>query len=164
MTKKIFSIFFITLFLSTSYAGTLDVIKKRGKLNCGVSTGLAGFSTPDSKGDWKGLDVDICKAIASAIFNDSKKVSYVSLNAQQRFTALQSGEIDLLSRNTTHNLSRDTQMGINFGPVVFYDGQGFMVRAKDKITSAFELDGASVCTQQGTTTELNMAISLERIN
>ena len=149
--------FFVLLLVSTSMASTLSVIKKRGKLRCGVSTGLAGFSTPDSKGEWKGMDVDICKAIASAIFNDPKKVEYVSLNAQQRFTALQSGEIDLLSRNTTHNLSRDTQMGINFAPVVFYDGQGFMVRTKDGIKSAMDLNGASVCTQQGTTTELNMA-------
>ena len=133
------------------------MVKKRGKLRCGVSTGLAGFSTPDSKGVWRGLDVDICRAVAAAVFNDPKKVDYVSLNAQQRFTALQSGEIDLLSRNTTHNLSRDTQMGINFGPVVFYDGQGFMVRKKIGVKSAMELDGASVCTQQGTTTELNMA-------
>ena len=124
------SIFIISCLLISSVclSGTLDVVKKRGKLRCGVSTGLAGFSTPDSKGVWRGLDVDICRAVAAAVFNDPKKVDYVSLNAQQRFTALQSGEIDLLSRNTTHNLSRDTQMGINFGPIVFYDGQGFMVR------------------------------------
>ena len=153
------SIFIISCLLVSSvcFSGTLDVVKKRGKLRCGVSTGLAGFSTPDSKGVWRGLDVDICRAVAAAVFNDPKKVDYVSLNAQQRFTALQSGEIDLLSRNTTHNLSRDTQMGINFGPVVFYDGQGFMVRKKIGVKSAMELDGASVCTQQGTTTELNMA-------
>lgn len=147
----------IALFSFSTFAGTLDIVKKRGKVRCGVSTGLAGFSSPDSKGNWRGLDVDFCRAVAAAIFNDPSKVDYVSLNAQQRFTALQSGEIDLLSRNTTHNLSRDTQMGINFAPVVFYDGQGFMVRKKDGVKSAKDLDGASVCTQQGTTTELNMA-------
>ena len=103
------------------------------------------------------MDVDFCRAVAAAIFNNPNKVQYVSLNAQQRFTALQSGEIDLLSRNTTLNLSRDTQMGINFGPVFFYDGQGFMVRKKLGVKFARELNGASVCTQQGTTTELNMA-------
>ena len=146
------------IFLSLSaQAGTLSMVKKRGKLKCGVSTGLAGFSAPDSKGNWVGMDVDFCRAVAAAIFNDPNKVQYVSLNAQQRFTALQSGEIDLLSRNTTVNLSRDTQMGINFGPVFFYDGQGFMVRKKLGVKFARELNGASVCTQQGTTTELNMA-------
>ena len=146
------------IFLSLSaQAGTLSMVKKRGKLKCGVSTGLAGFSAPDSKGNWVGMDVDFCRAVAAAIFNNPNKVQYVSLNAQQRFTALQSGEIDLLSRNTTLNLSRDTQMGINFGPVFFYDGQGFMVRKKLGVKFARELNGASVCTQQGTTTELNMA-------
>ena len=146
------------IFLSLSaQAGTLSMVKKRGKLKCGVSTGLAGFSAPDSKGNWVGMDVDFCRAVAAAIFNNPNKVQYVSLNAQQRFTALQSGEIDLLSRNTTLNLSRDTQMGINFGHVFFYDGQGFMVRKKLGVKFARELNGASVCTQQGTTTELNMA-------
>jgi len=145
------------LMFSTSHAGTLDSVKKNGKLKCGVSTGLAGFSSPDSKGVWRGLDVDFCRAISAAIFGTPDKVQYVSLNAQQRFTALQSGEIDVLSRNTTFNLTRDTVVGINFAPTTFYDGQGFMMRKKDGVTSAKELDGASVCTQQGTTNELNMA-------
>ena len=118
---------------------------------------VTGFSAPDSKGNWKGLDVDFCRALSAAIFGAPDKVQYVSLNAQQRFTALQSGEIDILSRNTTFNLTRDTVVGINFAPVTFYDGQGFMVRKKDGVTSAMDLDGASVCTQQGTTNELNMA-------
>lgn len=151
-------LFILSLFIfSTSYAGTLDSIKKNGQLKCGVSTGLAGFSSPDSKGVWRGLDVDFCRAISAAIFGTPDKVKYVSLNAQQRFTALQSGEIDVLSRNTTFNLTRDTVVGINFAPTTFYDGQGFMMRKKDGVTSAKELDGASVCTQQGTTNELNMA-------
>ena len=149
----------LTLFIISfgSQAGTLEVVLKRGKLKCGVSTGLAGFSAPDSKGNWVGMDVDFCRAVSAAVFNDPNKVQYVALNAQQRFTALQSGEIDLLSRNTTLNLSRDTQMGINFGTVFFYDGQGFMVRKKLGVKFARELNGASVCTQQGTTTELNMS-------
>lgn len=146
-----------TFLASQAFAGTLDTVKKNGKIKCGVSTGLAGFSAPDSKGSWRGLDVDFCRAVSAAIFGNADKVQYVSLNAQQRFTALQSGEIDLLSRNTTFNITRDTVVGINFVPATFYDGQGFMVRKKDGITSAKELDGASVCTQQGTTNELNMA-------
>ena len=153
--KKVFVL--TMLIFSQTFAGTLDTVKKNGKIKCGVSTGLAGFSAPNSKGDWQGLDVDFCRAISSAIFGTPDKVQYVSLNAQQRFTALQSGEIDVLSRNTTFNLTRDTVVGINFAPVTFYDGQGFMVRKKDGITSAKDLDGASVCTQQGTTNELNMA-------
>ena len=154
MKSLIFGVLFLA---SQSFAGTLDVVKKNGKIKCGVSTGLAGFSAPDSKGNWKGLDVDFCRALSAAIFGTPDKVEFVSLNAQQRFTALQSGEIDILSRNTTFNLTRDTVVGINFAPVTFYDGQGFMVRKKDGVTSAKELDGASVCTQQGTTNELNMA-------
>ena len=118
------------------YAATLDTVRKNGKIKCGVSTGLAGFSAPNSKGSWKGLDVDFCRALSAAIFGRADKVQYVSLNAQQRFTALQSGEIDVLSRNTTFNLTRDTVVGINFLPVTYYDGQGFMVRKKDSITSA----------------------------
>ena len=138
-------------------AGTLENIKKAGLLKCGVSTGLAGFSAPDSEGNWRGLDVDFCRAISAAVFGNPNKVRFVSLNAQQRFTALQSGEIDVLSRNTTFNLTRDTVVGINFAPVTFYDGQGFMVRKKDGVKTARDLNGASVCTQQGTTNELNMA-------
>jgi general L-amino acid transport system substrate-binding protein len=149
----------ITFFLSAGIASakTMDKVKKRGHLKCGVTKGVAGFSAPDSKGKWKGLDVDICRALAVALFNDPKKVKFTPLSAQQRFTALQSGEIDILSRITTQSLSRDTSLGMNFAPVVFYDGQGFLVRKKDGIKSAMDLSGASVCTQQGTTTELNMA-------
>ncbi len=144
-------------FVFAANAGTLDKIKKKGHVSCGVSQGLAGFSAPDGLGVWNGIDVDICRALAAAIFKDPKKVKFVSLSAQQRFTALQSGEIDILSRNTTNTLSRDTSLGLNFAPVIYYDGQGFMVRKKDGIKSAKDLSGASVCTQQGTTTELNLA-------
>lgn len=148
----------VILISSQTFAGTtLKNIKKKGFIQCGVSQGLAGFSSPDSKGNWYGIDVDICKALAAAIFKDENKVKYTSLSAQQRFTALQSGEVDILSRNTTKTLSRDTSLGLNFGPVIYYDGQAFMVRKKDGIKSAKELGGASVCTQQGTTTELNLA-------
>jgi general L-amino acid transport system substrate-binding protein len=122
-----------------------------------VSQGLPGFSNVDSKGNWTGLDVDYCRAVAAAIFGDSEKVKYTPLSAKERFTALQSGEIDLLSRNTTWTQTRDTSLGINFTAVTYYDGQGFMVRKDLGVTSALELDGASVCTNQGTTTELNMA-------
>ncbi len=142
----------------TALAGTtLDSVKARGELRCGVSTGLAGFSNPDSGGRWQGLDVDICRAIAAAMFGDADKVSYTPLTAAQRFTALQSGEIDVLSRNTTLTLSRDASLGLDFGPVVFYDGQGFLVPTDLGVTSALELDGAAVCVQTGTTTELNLA-------
>ncbi len=148
----------LALLASSVFAGkTLEGIKKRGTLKCGVSTGLPGFSTPDSKGNWKGIDVDFCRALAVAVLGDDSKVQYVSLNAQQRFTALQSGEIDVLSRNTTNTLTRDTSTGLNFTTPIYYDGQGFMVRKSSKITSALQLNGASVCTQQGTTTELNMS-------
>ncbi|MGL4634622.1 MAG: amino acid ABC transporter substrate-binding protein [Beijerinckiaceae bacterium] len=136
---------------------TLDAVKARGVLNCGVGTGLAGFGIPDAQGNWTGLDVDMCRAIASAVFNDPSKVKFVSLSAKDRFTALQSGEIDVLSRNTTWTSSRDTALGLNFAGVNYYDGQGFMVRKGAKIASALELNGASVCVQQGTTTELNLA-------
>ena len=134
-----------------------DKIKQAGTLVCGVNTGLAGFGQPDSQGRYAGLDVDICKALAAALFNDANKVKYVPLTAQQRFTALQSGEVDILSRNTTWTLQRDTELGLNFGPVVFYDGQGFMVPKKLNVKSAKELNGATICVQPGTTTELNLA-------
>lgn len=137
--------------------GTLDAIKSRGVLECGVSTGLAGFSAPDSEGEWTGLDVDVCKAIAAAIFGDADAVNYTALTAQQRFTALQSGEVDILSRNTTWTLTRDTALGLHFAGVTYYDGQGFMVPRDLGVTSARELEGASVCVQPGTTTELNLA-------
>ena len=138
-------------------AQTLEDIKKRGMVNCGVGTGLAGFAIADNQGNWNGLDVDVCRAIAAAIFDDPSKVKFVSLSAKDRFTALQAKEADLLSRNTTWTMSRDTTLGFNFAAVNYYDGQGFMVRKKNKIASALELAGASVCVQQGTTTELNLA-------
>ena len=139
-----------------AHAGkTLDTIKSRGQLVCGVNTGLAGFSQADSSGNWSGLDVDYCKAVAAAVLGDASKVKYVPLNAQQRFTALQSGEIDLLSRNSTNTLSRDSSLGLHFAGVNYYDGQGFMV-PKGKITSARQLRGATVCVQSGTTTEKNL--------
>ncbi len=138
-------------------AQTLNQVKARGVLHCGSNTGLAGFGQPDAQGNWTGLDVDLCRAMAAAIFNDATKVKYVPLSSKDRFTALQSGEVDVLSRNTTWTQSRDTSLGLDFGPVNYYDGQGFIVRKKLKIASAMELSGATVCTQQGTTTELNLA-------
>ena len=137
-------------------ANTFDVIKQRGTINCGVNTGLAGFAAPDSQGVWRGLDVDLCRAVAAALFGDATKVRYVPTTAQQRFTALQSGEVDLLSRNTTWTLSRDTSLGLDFVGINFYDGQGFMVKRELNLKSAKELDGATVCVQPGTTTELNL--------
>jgi general L-amino acid transport system substrate-binding protein len=138
-------------------AQTLKTVKDRGILNCGANGTLAGFGLPDAQGKWTGLDVDVCRAVAAAIFNDDKKVKYVPLSAKDRFTALQSGEVDLLVRNTTWTSSRDTSLGLNFTGVDYYDGQGFMVRKALKVNSALELGEASVCVQQGTTTELNLA-------
>jgi general L-amino acid transport system substrate-binding protein len=138
-------------------AQTLKTVKDRGMLSCGVSQGLPGFSSPDDKGNWTGLDVDVCRAIAAAIFNDGTKVKFVPLSAKDRFTALQSGEIDVLSRNTTWTLSRDTSLGANFTGVTYYDGQGFLVKKSLKVNSALELNSASVCVQTGTTTEQNLA-------
>lgn len=134
----------------------LDAIMKRGELICGVNTGLAGFSQADSQGKWSGMDVDVCRSVAAAILKDPEKVRYVPLTAQQRFTALQSGEVDLLARNTTWTLTRDASLGLSFTGVNFYDGQGFMVPKKLKVTSAKQLKGATVCVQSGTTTELNL--------
>ena len=136
---------------------TFDKVKQAGQIVCGVNTGLAGFAMPDSQGHFAGLDVDICKALAAALFGDVSKVKYVPLTAQQRFTALQSGEVDVLSRNTTWTLQRDTDLGLNFTAVVYYDGQGFMVAKKLGVKSAKELNGATICVQPGTTTELNLA-------
>ena len=136
---------------------TVNAVMERGALRCGVNTGLAGFSNPDSEGNWEGLDVDVCRAIAAAMLGDPDAVEFTPLTAQQRFTALQSGEVDVLSRNTTWTLTRDTSLGLNFAPVTFYDGQGFMVPADLGVTSALELSGATVCVQPGTTTELNLA-------
>lgn len=138
-------------------AGTLDDVKKKGFVQCGVSQGLPGFSNPDDKGNWSGVDVDVCRAMAAAIFGDDKKVKFTPLSAKERFTALQSGEIDVLSRNTTWTATRDTALGLNFAGVNYYDGQGFMVRKSLGVKNASELDGAAVCTNSGTTTELNVS-------
>jgi general L-amino acid transport system substrate-binding protein len=142
---------------SSVAAQTLNAVKNRGVLHCGSNTGLVGFGLPDAQGNWSGFDVDFCRAIAAAIFDDPKKVKFVSLTGKDRFTALQSGEVDLLARNTTWTSSRDTALGLNFTAVSYYDGQGFMVRKGLKVNSALELDGAAVCVGQGTTTELNLA-------
>jgi general L-amino acid transport system substrate-binding protein len=157
--KKIVSIlaFALVVFTQSASAQTLKAVKDRGILNCGANGTLAGFGLPDAQGKWTGLDVDVCRAIAAAIFNDANKVKFVPLSAKDRFTALQSGEVDVLSRNTTWTSSRDTSLGLNFTGVDYYDGQGFMVRKALKVNSALELNGASVCVQQGTTTELNLA-------
>lgn len=157
MRRILFTLLSMALLSQTvSAKSVLKDVQKRGKLKCGVTQGVAGFSAPDSKGNWSGLEVDVCRAVAAAVLGDANKVQFISLSAQARFTALQSGEIDMLSRVTTWTLSRDTSLGLNFAPTTFYDGQGFMVRKKDKITSLKQLDGATICTQQGTTTELNL--------
>ena len=142
---------------SAASAQTLNTIKQRGMLNCGANGTLAGFGLPDAQGRWTGLDVDFCKALAAAIFNDPNKVKFVPLTAKDRFTALQSGEVDVLARNTTWTSSRDTSLGLNFTGVNYYDGQGFLVRKALKVNSALELNDAAICVQQGTTTELNLA-------
>src|SRR5438445_8053452 len=144
-------------FAASAFAQTLTTVKQRGNLVCGVSQGLPGFSTPDDRGNWTGLDVELCRAVAAAIFNDANKVKFTPLSAKDRFTALQSGEIDVLSRNSTWTLSRDTSLGANFTGVTYYDGQGFLVKKALKVNSALELNSASVCVQTGTTTEQNLA-------
>jgi len=136
---------------------TLDSVRSKGFVQCGVSTGIAGFSAPDAKGVWRGIDVDVCRAIAAAVFGDAGKVRYTALSTQQRFTAIQSGEVDVLSRNTTWTLARDTTLGLNFVGINYYDGQGFMVPKKLNLKSAKQLNGATICMQPGTTTELNVA-------
>jgi len=136
---------------------TLNAVKKRGHLVCGVNTGLAGFSAPDDKGNWVGIDVDFCRAVAAAIFRDGTKVRFVPLNAKERFTALQSGEVDVLSRNTTWTMSRDTSLGLNFSGILYFDGQAFLTRKSLGLKSVDELKGASICVQSGTTNELNIA-------
>lgn len=143
--------------VSAASAATLDDVKAKGHVQCGVSQGLPGFSNPDDKGNWTGIDVDLCRALAAAIFGDAGKVKYTPLSAKERFTALQSGEVDVLSRNTTWTATRDTALGLNFAGVNYYDGQGFMVKKSLGVTSALQLNGASVCTNTGTTTELNVA-------
>jgi general L-amino acid transport system substrate-binding protein len=144
---------------SVASAATLDDVKAKGFVQCGVNTALAGFSAPNDKGEWTGLDVDFCRAVAAAVFGDGTKVKFTPLSAKDRFTALQSGEVDILSRNTTWTISRDTALGLNFAGVTYFDGQGFMINAKKLpgVNSALQLSGAAVCVQSGTTTELNLA-------
>ena len=157
--KRITTVLVLLLAVAAQSASaqTLKAVKDRGILNCGANGTLAGFGLPDAQGKWTGLDVDFCRAVAAAVLNDAEKVKYVPLSAKDRFTALQSGEVDVLARNTTWTSSRDTSLGLNFTGVNYYDGQGFMVRKTLKVNSALELNGASVCVQQGTTTELNLA-------
>ncbi|MFU8825381.1 amino acid ABC transporter substrate-binding protein [Yoonia sp.] len=157
MNKLLFTTATLALASGAAFAATLDDVKARGELVCGVTQGVPGFSNPDDAGDWSGFDVDVCRAIAAAIFDDADAVRYVPLSNTERFTALQSGEVDILSRTTTRTLNRDTALGLNFAPVMFYDGQGFMVRDTLGVTSALELDGATVCVSSGSTSELNVA-------
>ncbi|MDS4020968.1 MAG: amino acid ABC transporter substrate-binding protein [Candidatus Competibacter sp.] len=148
----------LLLATGTAHAGaTLNAIKERGFIKCGVSDGLPGFSYADEKGNYNGIDVDVCRAVAAAVFGDSTKVKFTPLTAKERFTALQSGEVDVLSRNTTWTSSRDSAQGMNFAGVTYYDGQGFLVNKKLGVKSAKQLDGATVCVQAGTTTELNLS-------
>ena len=135
---------------------TLEKVRDKGYVQCGVSQGLPGFSNADDSGNWTGLDVDLCRAVAAAVFGDADSVKFTPLSAKQRFTALGSGEIDILSRNTTWTMTRDTQLGLNFAGVNYYDGQGMMVPKALGAKSALELDGANICTNTGTTTELNI--------
>jgi len=159
MKAKFLSAVFGVAMAATSFsasAATLDDVKAKGFVQCGVSQGLPGFSQPNSDGSWSGIDVDFCRGVAAAIFGDDTKVKYTPLSAKERFTALSSGEVDILSRNTTWTATRDTQLGIKFAGVNYYDGQGFMVRKDLGVSSALELSGASICTNTGTTTELNV--------
>ena len=161
-SKTLYACLFIALIAAvltgSAHAGkTLDAVLARGDVRCGVSTGVAGFAIADSAGNWTGLDADFCRALAAAVLGDGASVTFVPLSAQQRFTALQSGEVDLLSRNTTWTLTRDASLGLMFAGVTFYDGQGFVVPRDIGVHSATELDGAEVCVQTGTTTELNLA-------
>jgi general L-amino acid transport system substrate-binding protein len=142
---------------AASGTSTLDVVRARGHVQCGSNGQVAGFGMPNARGEWTGLDVDFCRAVAAAVFGDATKVRYSALTAQQRFTALQSGEVDVLARNTTWTLSRDTSLGLEFAAINFYDGQGFIVKRSGNIKSAKELNGATICVQPGTTTELNLA-------
>src|SRR5579871_5975873 len=141
----------------TASATTLDDVKKKGFVQCGVNTGLLGFGSTNDAGDWTGFDVDYCRAVASAIFGDKTKVKFTALTAKERFTALQSGEVDMLARNSTWTMERDTKLGLKFAGVNYYDGQGFLVKKSQGVNSALELSNASVCVQTGTTTELNLA-------
>ncbi len=167
MHKKIMTIALsaaLGLAASAAHADTLADVKAKGYVQCGVTGGVAGFSAPDANNNWSGLEVDYCRALAAAIFNDPDAVRYTPLTSTERFAALSSGEIDVLSRTTTWTMSRDTTLGINFAGVMFYDGQGFMVRKADGITSALDLSGAAVCIESGTTTELNAADYFEANN
>jgi general L-amino acid transport system substrate-binding protein len=158
--KQLFKLSLASVLVAGSmavHAGTLADVLDRGELHCGVTTGVTGFSAPDSAGNWSGIDVDGCRSVAAAVFGDASKVKYVPLTAKERFTALQSGEIDVLYRNTTWTMQRDASLGLNFAGVNYYDGQGFMVMKSLGVSDAMELDGASVCIQAGTTTELNLA-------
>jgi general L-amino acid transport system substrate-binding protein len=147
---------FVTLPMAPGWAQTLKAVKERGMLTCGVSQGLPGFSRPDQNGNWTGFDVEFCRAIAAAIFNDTTKTRFVSLDTGDRFTALKIGKVDLLSRNSTWTMSRENSLGLMFVGVAYYDGQGFLVRRALNIDTALGLDGKSVCTQTETTTELNL--------
>jgi general L-amino acid transport system substrate-binding protein len=162
MLRSVFlltGLFWVLLILPAvlSAATTLEAVQKNGFVKCGVNTGLPGFSNADKDGNWTGLDVDFCRGVAAAVLGDAGKVRYIPLTAKERFTALQSGEVDVLSRNTTWTLTRDSSLGINFAGTIYYDGQGFMVSKKLGLKSALELDGAAVCVLAGTTTELNLA-------
>ena len=156
MTSAMSAMLLLGVTAAQAESATLKDVKARGTLNCGVSAGLIGFSSPDDKNNWTGFDVDFCRAIAATVFNDPSKVNFVSLNAEERFKALKDGKIDVLSRNSTWAMSRETEFGITFGGITYYDGQGFMVRRSRKVDSALELSGASVCVQSGTTTQLNL--------
>ena len=151
------SLIAVTFVATVAGAGTLDDVKKKGFIQCGVSQGVPGFSNPDANDNWTGIDVDVCRAVAAAVLGDAKAVKFSPLTAKERFTALQSGEIDMLSRNTTWTATRDTALGLNFAGINYYDGQGFMVRKSLGVKSAMELAGAAACTNLGTTTELNIA-------
>lgn len=144
------------LMVGGAAAATLDDVKAKGHVQCGVSQGLPGFSNPDDAGNWTGIDVDLCRGVAAAVFGDPQAVKFTPLSAKERFTALASGEVDVLSRNTTWTATRDTQLGLNFAGVNYYDGQGMMVPSDLGVMSALELDGARICTNTGTTTELNI--------
>ncbi len=161
MKKHVLAVLFgaalAPLALAQSASPTLEKVRKDGYLKCGVSDGLAGFSNPDAQGNWTGIDVDLCRAVAAAIFDDPNAVRYTAATAKDRFTALQSGEFDLLSRNTTVTMQRDVALGMEFISPTYYDGQGFMVKTASGVKSVNELGGATICTQSGTTTELNVA-------
>ena len=157
MKKMLALAAFASFVAGSAFAGTLDDVKKKGYLDCGINTGLIGFAAPDDKGEWTGFDVDFCRAVAVAVFGDKTKVKFTPSTGKSRFPILASGEIDVLSRNTTWTFQRDVQLGFEFAGVNYYDGQGFMVRKDLGVKSAKELNGASVCIQTGTTTELNLA-------